>query len=43
MVGSPLETLAEKEESLSFSGEYKKIRKEMKDPANTSYSQFQNR
>ena len=36
-VGSPFETLAKKEETLSFSGEYKKIRKEMKDPANTSY------
>jgi hypothetical protein len=39
-VGSPLETLAKKEESLSFSGQDKKIRKEIKDPANTPYSQL---
>jgi hypothetical protein len=40
MVGGPRETLAKKEDSLSFSVKYKKIRKGMKDPANTSYSQF---
>jgi len=40
MVGGPRETLAKKEETLSFSGEYKKIRKETKDPASTSYSHF---
>jgi len=40
MVGSPLETLAKKEESLSFSGEYKEDKKRNENPASTSYSRY---